>query len=170
MNPDISLRLKSIEKALTDVIARALPAHEQLARDQLNLIVGHLRIIDEHWRYALRYELGTLDQLLTLAAQLRPFGDAALQSRLDEACQSAGAVDRTDFDQVSAAQRALAAALDRMIAADDSTAPIPPGLRDAVLAHFARAAPRERAWHHASNLDPDPDSLPPVSSLFTPST
>ena len=37
MNPDLDLRLKSVLKALTDVILPALPADERMAREQARL-------------------------------------------------------------------------------------------------------------------------------------
>lgn len=166
MNPDIDLRLKSVEKALTDVIARAVPKSEKLARDQLELVVGHLRVIGAHWKHALRYELGTLDALAALGGRLRDFADADARVTLDEALAAAGTVDRADFERVSAAQRKLAGALDRVIAANYTTAPMPTALRDAVLDHYAWAAARERVWHQGSGLDPDAATLPPLATLF----
>ncbi|MCB1748847.1 MAG: hypothetical protein KDK06_16840 [Gammaproteobacteria bacterium] len=167
MNPDIDLRLKSLEKALGDVILRAIPEHERLARDQVNLVLGHLGIIARHWKYALRYELDTLAGLHALAGRLRPFADdLALVQALDTARGAAEAVDRADYDAVSAAQRTLGAAIDRVIAADYTTAPMPPAMRDIVLDYFATQAPRERTWHQGSGLDPDAAGLPAIESLF----
>ncbi len=166
MNPDIDLRLRSIDKALDDVIARVIPADETMARDQLALVRAHLRVIGTHWKYALRYELGTLDALLALARRLAAWASSAAGEVLAAAQAAAVAVDRADYDQVSAAQRALAAAIDAVIAAEDASAPMPAGLRAAVLAHYAWAAPRERAWHQGSGLDPDAPSLPAIADLF----
>lgn len=166
MNPDIDLRLKSVEKALTDVISRAVPSDEKLAHDQVNLVVGHLRQVGAHWKLALRYELGTLDALRALAGRVRGFAEGDPCALLDEACAAADAVERTDFDRVSSAQRALATALDRVIAAEYTTAPMPAAMRDAVLEHYAWAAPRERVWHQGSGLDPDAATLPAIETLF----
>lgn len=167
MNPDIDLRLKSLEKALTDVISAAVPESEQLARDQINLVVGHLKVIGTHWKYALRYELGTMDALRRLADQLREFTDGGMHTALDEACASVDAVDREAFDDVQNAQRALAVAIDGVIAAGYTTDRMEPALRDAVLDHYAHAAPRERIWHQGSGLDPDAASLAALHTLFS---
>lgn len=166
MNPDIDLRLKSVEKALIDVIARAIPEGEQLARDQLELVVGHLRLVGAHWKHALRYELGTLDAMCALADGLRPYADENTGPSLDAARGAADAVDRTDFDRVSTVQRALCTAVDDVIAAGYTTAPMPKRLRDLVLDYYAHAAPRERVWHQSSKLDPDAAELAPIESLF----
>jgi len=166
MNPDIDLRLRAIDKALDDVIARVIPAGEAMARDQLALVRAHLRVIGTHWKYALRYELGTLDALFALARRLETWASSAAGQVLAAAQAAAVAVDRADYDQVSAAQRALAAAIDAVIAAEDASAPMPSELREAVLAHYAWAAPRERVWHQGSGLDPDAPSLPAIAGLF----
>jgi hypothetical protein len=167
MNPDIDLRLKSLEKALGDVIARALPEHERMAHDQIKLVLGHLGIIGRHWKYALRYELATLGAMNRLAGRLRPFAsDAALAQALDAARAAADTVARDDYDAVSAAQRALGTAVDRVIAAGYTTDPMPAALRDILLDHFAVQAARERIWHQGSGLDPDAADLPAVATLF----
>ena len=166
MNPDIDLRLKSVEKALTDVIARAVPDGEQLARDQVNLVVGHLREIGAHWKYALRYELGSMDALRRLADDVAEHATTTARQDLTEACAVVDAVDREDFDRVQEAQRSLGTALDRVINADHVTDPMPRPLLDAVLEYYAGAGRRERVWHQGSGLDPDAASLPPRASLF----
>lgn len=167
MNPDIDLRLRAIDKALDDVIARVIPAGEAMARDQLALVRAHLRVIGTHWKYALRYELGTLDALLVLARRVENWAVPAGGEALLAAMAVAAVVDRADYDQVSAAQRALAAAIDAVIAAEYTLTPMPSALRQAVLEHYAWAAPRERAWHQGSGLDPDAPSLPAIAGLFS---
>lgn len=166
MNPDIDLRLKSVEKALTDVIARAVPEDEQLARDQVNLVVGHLREIAAHWKYALRYELGSMDALRQLADDVAAHATTETRRTLTAACAAVDVVDREDFDRVQEAQRNLGAALDRVISADHVTDPMPQPLLDAVLEYYAGAGRRERVWHQGSGLDPDAASLPSRDSLF----
>ena len=166
MNPDIDLRLQSVEKALLDVISRAVPDHEQMARDQINLVIGHLREIGAHWKYALRYELGTMDALRALADQLAEHASGAACNALSEACGAVDSVDRDDFDSVQAAQRKLGAALVQVVNGNDATDPMPQSMLDAVLTHYALIAGRERVWHQGSGLDPDLQSLPSRTSLF----
>lgn len=167
MNPDIDLRLESVTKALTDVILPALPQDQRFARDQLGLVLGHLRIIATHWQYALRYELACCDALCGLARDLAGLiDDPALSDALDTAVAQTARVDRADYTAVSAALRALGTVLDRTIGADHTNGPLDPRLTQAVIAYARAAASRERVWHRDSGLDPDAPVLPSIETLF----
>ena len=78
----------------------------------------------------------------------------------------ADALDRSDYDAVSVAHRALKQIIDRVIAGDGSGAPMPPTLKCAVLRYSTVRAMRERIRHRGTGLDPDTTKLPPISSLF----
>lgn len=169
MNPDLDLRLKSVLKALSDVILPALPASERLARDQANLVIGHLTIIAEQWQHALNFELQTLAQSCVLAGELAGKNfDSALGDDLIAALSAAEAVNRNDYQAVTEIHRVLKTVIDRLISADHRSAPMPAAVLDAVLRYNRRRAPRERIWHRAAGLDPDAASLPSITSLFRP--
>ena len=61
MLPSIDLRIANMIKALEQVILPALPKRERLARDQANLVIGHLRLMSPQWKTAVRFEEVTLD-------------------------------------------------------------------------------------------------------------
>jgi hypothetical protein len=171
MNPDIDLRLDSITKALADVILPALPQEQRFARDQLGLVLGHLRIIAAHWKHALRYELACCDALCGLARELAGLiDDPALRDAIDAAVACAASVDRSDYARVSAALHALGTQVDRAISAGYTTAPLDSRVTRAVIAYAAAAAPRARIWHRDSGLDPDAAALPSIAALFPSST
>ena len=143
--------MKSLLKALSDVILPALPASERVARDQANLVIGHLTIIAEQWQHALEFELENLAQACVLAGELAGMNfDSALGDDLKAALSAAETVDRSDYQVVTEIHRVLKGVIDRLIAADH------------------RRAPRERVWHRAAGLDPDAASLPSIASLFRP--
>jgi len=167
MNPEIDLRLKSVLKALSEVILPALPAGERMARDQTNLVIGHLSIIAEQWKHALNFELENLALASGLAAELAGMTlDARLGDDLIAALAAADEVDRNDYDAVSAVHRGLKTVIDRLIADDYRSTPMPPAMRDAVLRYNQRRATPERIWHRGAGLDPDGASLPPIAALF----
>lgn len=169
MNPDLDLRLKSVLKALTDVILPALPASERLARDQANLVIGHLTIIAEQWQHALNFELHNLAQSCLLAGELAGMNfDSALGDDLIAALSAAEAVDRNDYQAVTQIHRLLKSVIDRLISADHHCAPMPPAMLAAVLRYNHRRAPRERVWHRTAGLDPDAASLSSIAALFRP--
>ena len=167
MNPDLDLRLKSVMKALSDVVLPALPAGERMARDQVNLALGHLAIIAEQWPYALRFELAALDESLALAAEmLGLLEDDAQVAMLESSLARAATLDREDYADVAAFHRALKDELAQAVEVGAGARPLSGALIDAVLCHNARRAPRERSWCRASGLDPDGPRLPPLRTLF----
>lgn len=167
MNPDIDLRLKSVMKALTDVILPALPAEERLAREQANLVLGHVRIIAEQWQHALNLELLNLALACELASELAAMNfDSALGDDLIAALARAADVDRGNYAAVSDVHRKLKAVIDRLLAPEHPNTGVPPAMMAAVLRYNRQRAERERIWHRAAGLDPDAGKLPPIASLF----
>lgn len=169
MNPDIDLRLKSVLKALSDVILPALPAEQRMAREQTHLVLGHLGIIAAQWKHALKLELENLTLASALASDLAGMNiDSTLGDDLIAALAVAAEVDRRDYDAVSNAHRALKAVIDRLLASPGHDDGLTPAMLDAVLRYNAVRARRERIWHGAAGLDPDASRLPPIATLFEP--
>lgn len=169
MNPDLDLRLQALLKALSEVVLPAIPTEQSLARDQARLVIGHLTVIAAHWKHALNYELESLRLACVLATTLAALEPAhGLGDDLHAALAQAAAVERSDYDAVSAVHRNLKASIDRVIAAANTCAPMSPALKTAVLEFSAQQARRERIWHRDAGLDPDADKLPPLASLFAP--
>ena len=167
MLPDIDLRLQNAMKALVEVVLPALPASEPLACEQGKLVLAHLGVIARQWKAALKFELGTYDALSALAETLSAGAREPAQTQLIEQALAASAgLDRTDYDAVSAAQRALAAAVAGFIEGDAMRVPLPRDVFDAVLTYSERQALRERAWFAACGIDPDADTLPALASVL----
>lgn len=167
MNPDLDLRLKSVMKALAEVILPALPPEQRMARDQANLALGHLALLAEQWPYALRYELESLDECLELASALAPqVRDPSLAAALTDSVARAERLARDDYAAVGAALHAVKAAIDRALADGEGEASLSAAVLAAVLRYNARRAPRERSWHRASGLDPDGPRLPRFQDFF----
>lgn len=165
MNPDIDLRLAPLKKALTEVVLPALPDSERLARDQVMLVIGHLSMIEQQWQHALSFELESYEALGTLARDLIPFiDDAELVASIRAALEMATGIERTNYDAVQSASRALAALIDRAISGDHRSHPLDPRVRDAVIEYAGRQARRERIWFAGNGLDPDPQ--PELETLF----
>ncbi len=167
MNPDLDLRLQSMLKALADVILPAIPADQSLARDQTKLVMGHLSVIAGQWKHALNYEFESLRLACKLARELADLGlTSELSNTLHAAVAEAERLDKSDYDAVSAAHRALKQVIDRIIAGADSDALMPSALKAAVLSYSLVQARRERIWYQGAGLDPDTAKLPPITSLF----
>ena len=70
MMPSIELRLKTMAKAVQEVILPAIAAGNDLAREQAQLLIAHLALISQHWRHAHTYDALTLDAIKELAERL----------------------------------------------------------------------------------------------------
>lgn len=166
MNPDIDLRLAPLTKALTEVVLPALPASEKLARDQVMLVIGHLGMITQQWKRALGFELESYAALCALTRNLIPLlDDSELAAAMDTELAGAAGIDRTSYDRVQDASRALGKLVDRAISDDYRTRPLDPRVLAAVLDHAQRQIRRERIWFAGNGLDPD--AQPPLDSLET---
>lgn len=169
MNPDLDLRLQSVMKSLSDVILPALPADERLAREQTQLVLGHLDIIARQWKHALNLELKNLALACELAGDLANMNiDSALGDDLIAALAVAAEIDRSDYDAVSQTHRALKLVIDRLLAPRHGDECLSREMLDAVLRYNERRARRERIWHGLAGLDPDASRLPPIATLFEP--
>ena len=130
--------------------------------------MGHLTVVAAHWKHALNYELKSLRLACELAGELAGLAlESALRDELHAAVVQADALDRSDYDAVSATHRTLKRVIDRVIAGDERGAIMPVALKNAVLRYSVVQARRERIWDRGAGLDPDVATLPPISSLFS---
>ncbi|ALR20195.1 hypothetical protein [Sphingobium baderi] len=166
MLPNIDLRIANMIKALEQVILPALPREQRQARDQAMLVAGHLGMIGEQWKSALRYEQVSLDDLAGLARQLLPDAPELLGPRLENALAAAEACDRVNIAALEQANIDLGNAVDAVILGGEDHAPLSQAASDAVLAYGLRHARRERTWFKANHLDPDRDELPAIAEIF----
>ncbi len=167
MLPSIDLRIANVIKALEQVILPALSQRERLAKDQINLCIGHLRMIGEQWRWAAAFEGGSFSAMIALAKAMQQSVAPFYEDELGMAIASAKAVDGGDLAAVEHGIVALGGLIDRIILGEDGQFPLAPELWDAVLAYGERQATRERTWFAATGLDPDRRELPGIAEMMT---
>ena len=167
MLPIVDLRIANVIKALEQVILLALPPRERLARDQINLCIGHLRMIGEQWCWAAAFEGGSFRAMIALAKAMQPSADAFYTDELAAAIVTAEAIERGDLAAVERGLVALGGLIDRIILGEDGQFPLATELWDAVLAYGERQATRERTWFAATGLDPDRCELPGIAEMMT---
>jgi len=169
MLPSIDLRIQNLVKALVEVVLPALPPTERLARDQAALVVGHLRMIAEQWKFALRFESQSLDHLLDLAGNLAaadvPMG-AELRRRLAASVAKFRSTDRADGNAIETAIIDIGADIDQVIQGDGTESRIPAELMRLVLQYGAIQARRERTWFQGNMLDPGRAGLPSIAEML----
>ena len=83
MMPSIELRLKTMAKAVQEVILPAIAPGNDLAREQAQLLIAHLALISQHWRHAHAYDALAFEAIKELAARLLA---AAERWRTDGGC------------------------------------------------------------------------------------
>jgi hypothetical protein len=70
MMPSIDLRLRTMTKAMTDVILPAIAPENPLAQEQARLVIAQLGMIAKQWRQAAEYEALELREITALAERL----------------------------------------------------------------------------------------------------
>lgn len=158
MNPDLDLRLRSMQRALTEAVIPALDPDDALAQEQARLVLGHLHALGLHHRHAARFErledraLIVLGRALVAAAAGGP-QTARAATRVSVACTTA--------TNVAATIEALVLA-----SGEDGSAEFADEAARLVLAHGKAAALRGRAWFAAMGFDSTPAALPDIERML----
>jgi hypothetical protein len=168
----IQTRIDNLMKALQQVVLPALPADAALAREQAQLVIGHLSVIAQQWPRAAAYEAGNLEGLKALGEALIDAAEGGPETQrwvAELKPKLTAATDPADVVALQADIVALGHCVDRLIEAAgiDGSAAFHAASTSAVLAHAERQALRERIWCAGTRLDPDVASLPPFESLFS---
>ena len=125
MTPDVDERLASVIRALGDVVLPSLPPEAGLAQEQVQLAIGHLRILRGQIDGMAAFERDELAAARALATELLAIGpgDATLAGALADGSDAVSPAD------VRAGRRAIHAAIDRFVA----VMPADPRLDDAII-------------------------------------
>lgn len=160
MNPSVDLRIRSMLRALTEVVIPALDARDALAQEQARLLVGHLHALSLQCAHEARF-VALEDEAM------RRLGQALLASSAGGPVTLAAAAAVRDSLGAPDGPR-VAAAIDRLIlaSAEDGL----PSFREAVarltLAHARAAALRGRSWFAAMGFGGDPARLPAIETML----
>lgn len=148
MTPTIDERLASVVRALTDVILPSLPPEAGLAKEQLQLSVGHLQILRAQLDAAPAFERQELDDVLVLATDLVAQcsggervrrGLVSLQSAMDSAATAADVrIARMEIN------RAIAELV--QVVADDGDPVGKKAISAVILKHEQPRASHDRQW------------------------
>jgi hypothetical protein len=156
--PSIELRIQNLIKALSQVVLPAIDPGNALAREQAQLVIGHLELIARQWERAPAYEAQAFAALRELADRL-----------VRDAEGGSGTMEAAAALREAPPRRAeVGDAIDRLIRA--ASADGSPGFRarleNAVLEHGALHAWRERVWFAGTGLDPDASALPSIDEML----
>lgn len=166
MLPGIDLRLKNMIKSIEAVVLPAIPADQSLAKEQARLLIGHLAIIKDQWRHAVRFERGSFENMVELAEKLSGHVDGQQSQVLRDALGQVENIDKADIDALNDGICTLGAAIDTVILGDDGKKPLDREARKVILDYGAKNALRERIWFQGVGIDPDRSELPPVADAI----
>lgn len=160
MNPSVELRIRSMMRALTEVVLPAVDPHNALAQEQARLLLGHLHALALHHR-----DESTLDALSDAA--LETLARALLGDSVGGAhTQAAAHAVRQALPAADA--RALSRAVEELIVAAgiDGDADFQASSAALVLTHARTETWRGRTWFKAMNFDARPEQLPSIEHLL----
>ncbi|PZU12381.1 MAG: hypothetical protein DI606_09390 [Sphingobium sp.] len=156
MNPSIPERLDSAVRALTYVILPALPKEASLAREQLQLVVGHLQISLAQYAVAPDFEAQEAQEFAALARTVIEIarGGAATQNAIAAMKATLDGIDVHPFhEQTRLTQKAIDEALLALALDGDHTVVIE--LRTIILSHGKERSTRDRKWFALMGFDPE---------------
>ena len=160
MNPSIDLRLRSMMRAITEVIMPAVDPHNSLAQEQIRLLLGHLHALSLQVAHAPGLAAIELNELQQLARELlaHAAGGPATQCAAARVTALRGGSDHA----------ALAHAVEALLIAsgEDGDAEFKHDSETRVLAFSRAQALRGRAWFKAMGFDTSPGSLPDIPTLL----
>lgn len=178
MRPQI--QIKSVIKALTDVVLPAVDPENKLAQEQARLAIGLLTLLNQQLPVQYAFDCDELKRLLACAEQLRGAVQGGAEtaaalaelSRVTEACTQALAGSGTSPDALLQAVRALRAATGAVISQTwrDGDVACRPQVRKLVLAMSKEQLIRDRSMLLMQGWEPDPKAIPDLQTLIEPST
>lgn len=166
MLPSLDVRFNNLIKAVQDIIGPVIPADEKLAQEQVRLVVGHLTMMKEQWKDAVRFEAGSYRLMRELAEKLVPLVDDSQAGDLRTALDETEATPADNIDRLNAAICTIGAAVDRVILGDDGRKPLSKEARLVLLDYGEASSLRDRVWFRGNGIDPDRESLPPIEQVI----
>ena len=160
MNPSIELRIRTMIRALTEIIMPAVDKDNSLAQEQAGLLVGHLNVLLEHQgreEMICEVEHSALKRLANALIDASDGGNVtkAATSRLQ------ALADDSDTNTLSQAIEALI-----IDAGIDGSASFKNVCDNLVIEHAREETLRARIWFKGMGFDHNPAVLPDIDSLF----
>ena len=173
MVPDTCLRLRTVLKALDDIVTPALAPDAGFAHEQLALIKKSLQLAIDQIPHEYAFMVRDAQDHLALAGDLAPWLEpgSALQARLAGSTRHIEAILPATLPDLPALERGLRALKQDMedavdgLCTDRKAAELN-AIERLVLDHSARRIEMERAWTIATGFEKDPSALPPVADLI----
>lgn len=177
MRPE--LQIKSILKAMTDVVLPALDPNNPLAQEQARLCMGMLSLMAVQLPLQYRYDCDELRRLIELSRHVQGLdgmSDLAPKALADMDSLAGLAEDvlsraRAEPDEVLQAVRSLRAVAGQVVQeafANDEAGERSGALQSAVMRTSQEQLLRERSWVLTQGWEADPKGVPAIDTLIAP--
>ena len=171
------LQIKSILKAMNDVVLPAVDPDNKLAQEQVRLCMGLLGLMAKQLPLQFRFDCDELTRLTAFSSELqRIAAGAGAQTRevladLEKAtAESSTLLERTKVapGQIEQAVRVMREATGARISSvfRDGDEATQDRVQKVTLAMSREQLLRERAWVITQGWEPDPKAVPPIEELL----
>jgi hypothetical protein len=170
------LQIKSILKAMNDVVLPAVDPNNKLAQEQARLCMGLLGLMARQLPLQFRFDCDELARLASFAADLQQVAAGGPQTRdaitaLEKDAAKANALlehAKVAPAQVEQAVRAMRQTTGALISSvfRDGDEVAQERVQKATLAMSKEQLLRERAWVITQGWEPDPKLVPPIEELL----
>lgn len=170
------LQIKSMIKAMSDVVLPAIDADNKLAQEQGRLVIGMLSLLAKQLPLQFQFDRDELLRLIALAETLYTLAKGGPQvSACVEKMSAAVSAARLALRQsesgpngIETALRGLKETTSMVVRAayiDGNGAAIEK-IQEAVLSSSKEQLLRDRAWVLMQGWEPDPEAIPKIESLI----
>lgn len=168
MTPSISARINSMIQAMGDIVLPAIDDDKSLAREQGQLVVAHLHLMQKQLAHAEAFDRQELVAAVELGLQLLELAAADAGMTGDRQTLEASLGERQRLPDRQEAIRAVNGATEEFVRALRlrGTRSSIDAITSAVLAHMQEQSRRNRIWFASNGFDAERDSLPGLESLF----
>lgn len=171
------LQIKSILKAMTDVVLPAVDPENKLAQEQVRLCMGLLDLMARRLPLQFRFDCDELARLTSFSSELqRIAGNSGAQARealvaLEQVtADSTALLERAKVApaQIEQAVRDMREVTGTLISSvfRDGDETTQDRVQKATLAMSREQLLRERAWVITQGWEPDPKAVPPIEELL----
>ena len=171
-----ALQIRSVIKAMTDVVLPAVDPANKLAQEQARLVIGTLSLLAQQLPLQFRFDCDELSRLLKLAAALRqaarggPETTACVEAMTPAAAAAALALEQAQGgpEAIESAVRDLRSATSMVVRAvyRDGSDKAVRQVQETVLAVTKEQLLRDRSWVLMQGWEPDPAAVPEIRDLL----
>lgn len=170
------LQIKSILKAMNDVVLPAVDPNNKLAQEQVRLCMGLLGLMAKQLPLQFRFDCDELARLTAYSAELQRIAAGGAQTREAVAALASSTVKASALlerakvapSEIQQAVRMLREGTGALISSvfRDGDAAAQDRVQKATLAMSKEQLLRERAWVITQGWEPDPKAVPPIEELL----